>query len=131
MYAIRSYYAFLVQDVPKTYVEAGIVITPNVSAIYDVGKERSQCGEAQAADRRADPMARRRDARSADALPRVQLLERAAPTQPWRGRNNFVQHTLYEVIRGWRFVQVFTQIGEGLIGPDHYEVIFEKEIENN
>jgi len=32
---------------------------------------------------------------------------------------------------GWRFVQVFTQIGEGLIGPDHYEVIFEKEIENN
>lgn len=32
---------------------------------------------------------------------------------------------------GWRFIQVFTQVGEGLITPDHYEVIFEKEVENN
>ncbi len=30
---------------------------------------------------------------------------------------------------GWRFVQVLTQVGEGFIVPDHYEVIFEKEIE--
>lgn len=32
---------------------------------------------------------------------------------------------------GWRFVQVFTQVGEGFIVPDHYELIFEKKIENN
>lgn len=31
---------------------------------------------------------------------------------------------------GWRFVNSITQLGEGLIVPDHYELVFEKEIEN-
>lgn len=45
---------------------------------------------------------------------------------------NDIKSTIAEHAKdGWRFVQVFTQIGEGIITPDHYEVIFEKEIENN
>lgn len=45
---------------------------------------------------------------------------------------NDIKSTITEHAKhGWRFVQVFTQIGEGLITPDHYEVIFEKEVKNN
>lgn len=29
---------------------------------------------------------------------------------------------------GWRFVQCITQVGEGLIIPDHYELVFEKRV---
>ncbi|MGV8147262.1 MAG: DUF4177 domain-containing protein [Alkaliphilus sp.] len=32
-----------------------------------------------------------------------------------------------EAKKGWRFVQIFTTVGEGLIVPGWYEVIFEKE----
>ncbi|WP_019639815.1 DUF4177 domain-containing protein [Paenibacillus fonticola] len=38
-----------------------------------------------------------------------------------------------EIIRskageGWRLVQIFTPVGDGLLVPDHYEIIFEKNV---
>ena len=32
---------------------------------------------------------------------------------------------------GWRFVQIFTPVAEGLIIPDHYEIIFERKKNNS
>jgi hypothetical protein len=29
---------------------------------------------------------------------------------------------------GWRLVQIFTPVGEGLLVADHYEIILEKEL---
>jgi hypothetical protein len=29
---------------------------------------------------------------------------------------------------GWRLVQIFTPVGEGLLVPDHYDVIFERTV---
>jgi len=29
---------------------------------------------------------------------------------------------------GWRFIQIFSPIGEGLLIADHYEIIFERKL---
>lgn len=41
--------------------------------------------------------------------------------------------TYQEIIRtkgreGWRLVQIFTPVGDGLLVPDHYEIIFERTV---
>ena len=43
-----------------------------------------------------------------------------------------IRNTISENAKdGWRFVQTITIVGEGFLVPDHYEIIFEKELENN